>query len=157
MGLHEKNEPHGNTCPFPCSLTTTTTTTIYCHDAEENSKCKHAVDWAMHTGIRHHPEWYPGLKPSSSFKEFQGFLYEKGDSECELPCMGPAPAPDDPTPYCHDAAKGELCDLSIQYALSEGIARKPADYPGLTTASSPRDVQAFMNERGINSCPRPCA
>jgi hypothetical protein len=53
--------------------------------------CVGAVLWASSIGIKQHPEWYPGLTPSSPFEAFQAVLHQKvlaGDkrSHCPRPC-----------------------------------------------------------------------
>jgi hypothetical protein len=52
----------------------------------------------MQDGIGEHPEWYPGLTPSSSFKEFQQYLHDIGGGQvaCPPPCSGVTPAPSTP-------------------------------------------------------------
>jgi len=85
-------------CPEPCGdaamsssgvgkVTTTTSTTIsLVHGCKElSSDCQGDLDWAMQVGIRQHPEWYPGLLPSSSREEFQSFLHISLGS-CPAPC-----------------------------------------------------------------------
>mmetsp|Transcript_74406 Transcript_74406/g.206599 ORF Transcript_74406/g.206599 Transcript_74406/m.206599 type:complete len:660 (+) Transcript_74406:130-2109(+) len=49
-------------------------------------RCKGAVDWAKTTGIRIHPEWYPGLSGASSRDDFQSVLASKHMSGCPTPC-----------------------------------------------------------------------
>merc|ERR1712232_19436 len=97
LELHKQGK---SGCGFPCALTTTTTTTTTttfpCTDAEPGSECYRAVDWAMNTGIKQHPDWYPGLSPASSFRDFQLSLHKKGDDLCDMPCAS-APASVTPT------------------------------------------------------------
>lgn len=48
-----------------------------CHTAVPGELCYKDVTWAMRFGIYQHPEWYPGMTPSSTFEEFQSLLYVK--------------------------------------------------------------------------------
>eukprot|EP00122_Pirum_gemmata_P008492 Pgem_evm1s7828 len=43
----------------------------------------------METGIRQHPDWYPGLSSSSSERDFQLHLHRtRSQSQCPQPCGG---------------------------------------------------------------------
>lgn len=57
-----------------------------CHTADLGEQCYREVQWGMAKGIHAHPEWYPGLDFSSSFKDFQAALNESGHGNCSLPC-----------------------------------------------------------------------
>mmetsp|Transcript_40754 Transcript_40754/g.86798 ORF Transcript_40754/g.86798 Transcript_40754/m.86798 type:complete len:423 (+) Transcript_40754:91-1359(+) len=57
-----------------------------CHTASRGEACYVAAMWAMHTGIKKHPDWYPGLKQDSSFHEVQAVLFNRGYNDCPMPC-----------------------------------------------------------------------
>ncbi|CAE7244702.1 unnamed protein product [Symbiodinium sp. CCMP2592] len=59
-----------------------------CHTAQKGERCYKDVIWAKHDGIWKHPEWYKGLTPSSTFEEFQAYLYRTSPigSPCPPPC-----------------------------------------------------------------------
>lgn len=67
-------------CPVPC------TAKAGCHDPVEGESCYSAVKWAMKSGIKKHPHWYPGLTTESSFKEFQVAVHKKLPKKCMMPC-----------------------------------------------------------------------
>merc|ERR1712190_88911 len=58
-----------------------------CHTAVEGEKCFQNVGWAMKTGIKRHPEWYPGLTASSNFEAFQLLLSKDRGTRCPEPCL----------------------------------------------------------------------
>ena len=45
-----------------------------CHTAVRGDACFPHVSWAMKTGIKSHPAWYPGLRPTSPLESFQCHL-----------------------------------------------------------------------------------
>eukprot|EP00931_Biecheleriopsis_adriatica_P036319 TRINITY_DN20923_c0_g1_i1.p1 TRINITY_DN20923_c0_g1~~TRINITY_DN20923_c0_g1_i1.p1 ORF type:complete len:669 (-),score=102.20 TRINITY_DN20923_c0_g1_i1:64-2070(-) len=57
-----------------------------CATATPGSACYNELLWAKQTGIRQHPEWYPGLHPDSSWKDFQKILASKPSTHCSIPC-----------------------------------------------------------------------
>jgi len=57
-----------------------------CRNAVYGDPCHRHVMWAMLSGIHEHPEWYPGLSSSSTFREFQQLLHAGGFPECKAPC-----------------------------------------------------------------------
>lgn len=67
-----------------------------CHTATKGEKCHKEVHWGMRDGIHAHPEWYPGLGPTSSFKEFQASLNASGHGGCSLPCGWPRSSEGEP-------------------------------------------------------------
>ncbi|CAE7947059.1 Carbohydrate-binding domain-containing protein C2E1P3.05c [Symbiodinium microadriaticum] len=67
-------------CPVPC------TAKAGCHDPVEGESCYSAVKWAMKSGIKKHPHWYPGLTKESSFKDFQAAVHKKLPKKCMMPC-----------------------------------------------------------------------
>jgi 3',5'-cyclic AMP phosphodiesterase CpdA len=52
-----------------------------------NSTCYSSLVYAMESGIREHPEWYPGLTEESSAFVFQEYLWKNANqTECLRPC-----------------------------------------------------------------------
>lgn len=70
-----------------------------CHTAVLGEKCQKSVKWVLKDGIDKHPDWYEGLKNTSSFEAVQKHLHDDPaaeDSLCLLPCVPPAwPWPED--------------------------------------------------------------
>lgn len=146
--LHNTGSADGS-CPKPCPG---------CADAAQGDECYGHVIWAMEAGIVDHPAWYPGLTPSSSFRDFQALLHETGASggACPRPCsegtVTPAP------PACSTAIEGDDCYPHVTWAMTEGVVSHPDWYPGLTTSSSFEDFQYHLhitNSAG-GVCPAPC-
>ncbi|CAK0851532.1 unnamed protein product [Prorocentrum cordatum] len=48
--------------------------------------CYRLIVSAKYDAIVKHPEWYPGLTPNSSFREFQAHFHHKGKASCLAPC-----------------------------------------------------------------------
>jgi len=150
------NRGQGN-CPRPCpttavststtTITTTTAGTTSCQTAVPGDKCYAEVKWAMHQGLRLHPDWYDGLSRWSSFQEIQSYLSKQGSHDCPRPCPI----------ACHSATQGEECYASVEWAMTTGIHEHPAWFPGLTTSSSFRDFQDLYFREGHSNCPRPCS
>jgi len=95
---------HGN-CPQPCSVLSTTEPPVEaCRRAVQGDECYVHVEWAMQHGITLSPESYPGLTPTSSFEDFQGFLHNLDHGSCPKPCSSqqlplvPQPTPQPITP-----------------------------------------------------------
>jgi hypothetical protein len=62
-----------------------------CHTAVKGDACYLHVSWAMKTGIKQHPQWYPGLTKSNTFENFQCHIVvtKSHKKECNLPpCDG---------------------------------------------------------------------
>lgn len=78
----------------------------------------------MTKGIFQHPEWYPGLDASSSFKDFQASLNGSGHGNCSLPCGWPSHVSADGG---HDAPC--LCIFDVDRTLT-GKQRSAKDCPG---------------------------
>ncbi|CAK0806229.1 unnamed protein product, partial [Prorocentrum cordatum] len=57
-----------------------------CGDAAAGDGCFEHVAWAREHGILQHPEWYPGLTPSSPASSFQRVLFRQGMGGCRRPC-----------------------------------------------------------------------
>jgi len=56
---------------------------------------------------------------------------------------------------CQNPVDGDSCDVSVLWAMSEGTNQHPNWYPGLSPASSYRDVQQFLFQTS-GACPQPC-
>ena len=132
-----------------------------CRDVDESDPCYEAVNWAMQDGIDEHPEWYPGLTPSSSFKEFQQYLHDIGadDGACPAPCSGvtPAPAPS-PQPAPQPGAPqlrvtvASLTDGSgqtVSFLQVEGA--EAVGTPGGPATSEKRTVYFFTRDDGAGA------
>jgi len=61
-----------------------------CHDALPDSRCYTAVAYGLAEGLAKHPEVYPGLLTTASFKQVQESLYLQDRFGCERPCPEPA-------------------------------------------------------------------
>lgn len=59
---------------------------VECHDAVEGEECFGSVNWAKDKGVALHPDWYPGLEPTSPFSAFQRHLHSLGLNNCSRPC-----------------------------------------------------------------------
>lgn len=57
-----------------------------CEEPRGDSECAKAISFAMGDGFYAHPEWYVGLTPRSSRKEFQRMLFQQGLAGCKRPC-----------------------------------------------------------------------
>jgi len=122
-------------CPMPCNLCRTVS------DASE--PCYTDLEWAMGSGIRSHPEWYPGLKENSSPTEFQGYLNTLGI--CPRPCG-----------ECHTTVEGERCYQGVVWAMETGIKLHPQWYPELTADSTFQAFQMHLHQGMYEQCPEPC-
>jgi len=71
-----------NDCPMPCALQAQSS----CHDAKPGESCFNDIQWAKTQGIHQHPNWYPGLSPSSPDGEFQAQVHSKRPDKCPMPC-----------------------------------------------------------------------
>lgn len=125
-------------CPRPCNL---------CHTAVEGERCFETVQWAMLTGIREHPQWYPGLASGSSFEEFQSLLHRNTGREGDCPTA--------PCDLCRTVTEGgELCYKEVDWAMAHGIHSHPEWYTGLSTNSSQAEFQQYLSLR--YDCPQAC-
>lgn len=57
-----------------------------CRDAVDNDACWKAVTWIKQQGIYQNPEQWFGLKPESTFKEYQEMLHYTHNPNCAPPC-----------------------------------------------------------------------
>merc|ERR1712060_274229 len=77
--LLRRNSRHN--CPKPCP-----TVHMKCHTAVQGETCHRHVRWAMRTGIKAVPSWYPTLTKDSSFESFQARLHHLHHGDCPRPC-----------------------------------------------------------------------
>lgn len=119
-----------------------------CQTAVRGEACWDAVHWVLHTGYKKHPEWFKGITAKSTPEEVQNYLAGRNGSHCERRAC-----------HCHTAITGEDCFTHVSFTM-KAIPDHPSWYPGLTTDSSEKEVQAFMHEekdgKGNRVCPMPC-
>jgi len=141
-------------CPMPCASTRQQKCEMVdrfwssdnCQDVTEGN-CYNNVKWAVDTGIKLKPEWYPGLTEQSSFRQFQFRLFQYGVSDCKEPC-------------CHDAQPGERCHEDAAWAMMYGINIPEISHaypPSLTNQSAFAEFQAYLHLCYPDRCPEPCA
>lgn len=75
--------------------------------AAAGTACYAQVLWAMSTGVKEHPDWYPGLNASSPFADFQRYLFYL--PTCGNPANPPCYAGADPCP--------NECPMSVTNAV----------------------------------------
>jgi len=122
-----------------------------CHTASRGEACYKHVKWAMETGVKIRPEWYPGLDENSKFEDFQGHIHTLPGDKCPFPC------PAWPSLLCHTARPGESCHQHVSWAMQVGIKAVPQHYPStLTEESSFEDFQAWMYRGHHGNCLHPC-
>ncbi|CAJ1448192.1 unnamed protein product [Effrenium voratum] len=66
------------------------------------------IMWAVHVGMRWHPEWYPGLTSNSPLIDFQLFIHNNFPGKCPIPCGVPMPQK-----WCHWPPAGNLTAPSV--------------------------------------------
>lgn len=116
-----------------------------CHIAQKGEECYTSVIEAMVSGIRQHPETFPGITKESSFEDFQDALHNDPDlTTCPRPCS------------CRTAKTGESCYQHVMWAKQTGIAGHPDWYHGLTADSTFEEVQAYLHKDAKGSCELPC-
>jgi len=72
-------------CPSPCAPVPPAKE--QCYTSVPSETCYKSVQWAMSDGIFAHPEWYPLVKPDSSFEEFQEQIHKTNPTDCpNRPC-----------------------------------------------------------------------
>jgi len=59
--------------------------------SSERWECYKSASWAMNTGIKQNPDWYPGLTQESHFEDFQKFMYDRNQASCPQPCAWSPP------------------------------------------------------------------
>jgi len=159
-------------CPKPCGmedhkLKKTPKEEGDCHTAAPGDSCFQDVLYAMDE-ISAKPEWYPGLKKTSSRHEVQAFLHmhNKKDDQgkrCPLPCDGEAVKNITRTAKetCHTTQKGEPCYARVRWAVHVGMEKNPQWYPGLSRDSTLEEFQAHLyaqkeKEGKCSDTPCPC-
>jgi len=94
-----------------------------CQVASIGSKCYSSLVFAKESGIKDHPEWYPGLTEKSSAYDFQDYLWKNvNETECLRPCM--AFPQNDPSLFCWSVARqwGYEADvMKAQVSAGAGI------------------------------------
>jgi len=71
-------------CPAPCNRKAEVRAELMniCETAR-SGECYDSVLYGATKGIREHPEWYKGLKPTSSFEDFQLHIYTGPSAEMQ--------------------------------------------------------------------------
>jgi hypothetical protein len=119
-----------------------------CKQLTPDSVCLKHVEWVLNVGLFTHPDWYTGLSKESTFQDVQAALQKDPRAECPAPCE------------CHTARPGEACYDKVSWVLETGFVDHPEWYPGLTGASTRKEVQAMLqkqfNGSPANSCQKPC-
>lgn len=182
-----------STCPKPCSpalpnTTIASTTPVPraswgktmdgqpCRTVLRGELCYRAVKWAMHIGIRGHPDWYQGLTTNSSFEDVQVFLSKhRRNTTCPPPCTPVRTTMHSPSTtttippsstsqgkradgqLCRKVLPGEPCHREVSWVRSIGISQHPEWYYNLPADASFEDVQYFLaRHQKDTSCRLPC-
>ncbi|CAE7914455.1 unnamed protein product, partial [Symbiodinium necroappetens] len=128
-----------------------------CLPPRDGSECDVAVRWILSEGTNLHADWYPGLSPASSYSEVQDFLNKRG--KCPRPCPiqhGVTEAYMNlPFKICHDATFPEPCAWEMRQ-LKNRLMNSSHGFPGLSSASSFQELQAFLHAQSPELCPAPC-
>jgi hypothetical protein len=83
----QDDESSEEDCDGPCQLRSEEDAgAVECHDAVDGEECFVSVNWAKDKGVALHPDWYPGLGPTSPFAAFQRHLHSLGLNNCSRPC-----------------------------------------------------------------------
>eukprot|EP00930_Biecheleria_cincta_P068394 TRINITY_DN5578_c1_g1_i1.p1 TRINITY_DN5578_c1_g1~~TRINITY_DN5578_c1_g1_i1.p1 ORF type:complete len:722 (-),score=112.54 TRINITY_DN5578_c1_g1_i1:260-2134(-) len=97
-----------------------------CRTAQKGEACYVNTLWAETEGIYYKPEWYPGLTHSSTFEDFQSFLFETNQGSCEQPPCRTSYANDIPTTCrsvwgneAKDAWSSATCGARIEWCKSD--------------------------------------
>jgi len=86
-----------------------------CQVPPPNSHCYSSLVFARESGIREHPEWYPGLTEESSTFDFQEYLWKNSnESECLRPCK--AFPRSDPSLFCWSVARKSGYEVDVMRA-----------------------------------------
>lgn len=123
-----------------------------------DTDCFDHVTWAMTYGIVDHPEWYPELRPDSSFEAFQCHLYLTTSLEhCTVaPCFYDCPAITGDR--CHDLVESDACFDHVSWAMNTGINTNPEWYPGMSPDDSFEAFHCFLSLNDIDDCDTlPCS
>jgi len=120
---------------------------VSCGMAKKGDKCYTNVVWAMTSGIRRNPSWYPGLTMKSTFEAFQRHIADTTpESGCPKPCK---------IEGCETAVWGTKCWSNVQWVLTNGIYAHPDWYPGLSSASPREAIQDNIRAKDSDICPKP--
>jgi len=148
--LHEQK---GSVCKAPCGREKDKeppeASAKNCRTAVKGEACWDAITWVRSKGFKQHPEWFKGITASSTPEEIQNYLSGRNGSHCSRPAC-----------HCHTARPGEDCYTHVAFTI-KALPDHPSWYPGLTTNSTVKEVQAFMHEETTGDkrkrvCPLPC-
>mmetsp|Transcript_15835 Transcript_15835/g.28144 ORF Transcript_15835/g.28144 Transcript_15835/m.28144 type:complete len:443 (+) Transcript_15835:113-1441(+) len=120
-----------------------------CKNAAQGTDCANHILFAMNHGISASPAWYPGLSPTSSFRDFQALLHLVADNGCSRPCT-------DEDEGCLKIEDHNPCLLRIQWVRKVEMIEHKDWYPELAKDSSDHQFAQSLYERGVESCRRPC-
>jgi len=108
-----------------------------CQDAKPGDTCFVEIQWARADGIGAHPEWYPGLTPSSSVADFQKIVHANAPSKCPAPCAA------EPVPT---TSAEPIATTSAEPAAASSPAANES------TPSPTENQTATENETATSSC-----
>merc|ERR1712048_1283164 len=143
MGIYETGTSQ---CPQPCESG--------CYDPKVGDKCDATVRWVIDEGVNLHPDWYPGLSPTSSYRDAQLYFHQK-TGECPKPCPKRANITEAyaniPFKLCFDHENAnDACERMVRQALSD-----PSMY-GTSSEGSFREIQRELARKFNGTCSEPC-
>lgn len=94
-----------------------------CRTAVSGESCYRDTEWAMTDGFANHPQLYSGLKKTSSFEEFQMYLYKIGHANCPKPCMPGAHSPAAAVSLSRRSEKSSVSPGASTEAVFAGMPR----------------------------------
>uniref|UniRef100_A0A7S2JGM7 SMB domain-containing protein n=1 Tax=Zooxanthella nutricula TaxID=1333877 RepID=A0A7S2JGM7_9DINO len=132
-----------------------------CHEPVAGSDCDRNISWAKSQGILRHEDWYPGLSPYSSRRDFQEHLFRtKSPGGCPRPCPA-AELRARALQTCDFEYNGGPTDLCFcQLAKNRGCANLPCACPQGCDAGAVWDggrSVTFKNRAQALGCPQPVA
>jgi len=154
--LSRQTSDAGPVCPRPCehllgrhhNKDSVKKPRVKCRTAIAGDKCYDAVRWVRNVGWKKHPKWFKNITGETSPEDVQTYLSKHKGSHCRYPACP-----------CRDAIAGSECYSHVAFTMKE-VPEHPNWYPGLTTKSSFKDVQAYLSEEstadGMRVCPMPC-
>lgn len=99
-----------------------------CHSALPGEPCYEAVLWHKWVGVVENPSWYKTISRQSNRHDIQKWLWESKQGQCQRPCAGSYPVPQQPkgkTPqiYCFSVSRGgaEMDTMFLQRQVGGGI------------------------------------
>jgi len=133
-----------------------------CHDAKPGEGCYGDVEYARkELKAGKHEEWYLGLKPSSSWAEYQAFLHFQNSADtsrlCPLPCNRKAVAHvrHYHGRHCATAAPGEECWKAAVWVIHTGIKKHPKWYKNVSSTWTLERVQDRLADDKHSDCKNP--